>query len=602
MQALIDGYLKFNSLPIKGLMGFLFSICILSIFLLAGKLLRVKIKLFQKLFLPSSIIAGFVALVIANISFTGSSVIKQNEILNWNVLIKGIRVHDDSINERIWNLMDDNTKALLRSPQQKTDGSRQKKIDDSTKKSILAGLNSVLSNRDFYSDSFDNEIKMPEECNKMKIKGMANLSEKEVQRFNRLVIETTYPKSIASSNHRIVPAWIMGEWKPLPGVLINVVFASLFLGVALPNMKTLWNYGGPQLCYGVVMGMGQYFIALLITVLILIPLFKVPAIFACIVEIGFSGGHGTAAGMREVFTNLGFPAGGDLGQMSATVGIISAVVFGIILINIAIRKGYCACLNEKKGIPTYKKTGLIPEPKRFSIATATVATEAIEPLTFHFGIIAIAILLGWVMWVGVKGISPILGSFPLFPLAMIGGLIVQAVSTKMGIDKYYDKDTFDRILGFSLDVLVISAIASIRLDLVLQNIWPFLIIMLTGLTWVIFCTIFLAPRMFPRYWFERGITEYGMQTGVTAIGLLLLRIVDPLYKTGTATAFGFKQMVYEPFLGGGLITALAPIIVVSLGAWGSIGSAFAIMVIFFLISFFNGWVNFKPDLKYEDES
>ncbi|MCD4785537.1 MAG: hypothetical protein K8T10_17080 [Candidatus Eremiobacteraeota bacterium] len=600
MQELIDGYLKFNSLPIKGLMGFLFSICILCIFLLVGKLLRVKIKLFQKLFLPSSIIAGFVALIIANISFTGSSVIKQNEILNWPVLIQRIQKHEDPVNERIWNLLDTKTQALITSLNPKSGDSTKTYLDDVSKKTILVGLNAIISNRDFYQNSFDDKLKLPAKCNKIKNKGMANINEKEVQKFNRLVLESVYPETLATCDYRIVPSWIMKDWKPLPGVLINIVFASLFLGVALPNLKTLWNYGGPQLCYGVVMGMGQYFIALLVTVLVLTPLFHVPTIFACIVEIGFSGGHGTAAGMREVFTKLGFPAGGDLGQMSATVGIISAVVFGIILINIAIRKGYCACLNEKKGIPTYKKTGLIPEAKRFSIATATVATEAIEPLTFHFGIIAIAIIIGWVMWVGVKNISPILDSFPLFPLAMIGGLIVQAISAFMGIDKYYDRDTFDRILGFSLDVLVISAIASIRLDLLLQNIWPFLIIMFTGISWALFCTVFLAPRMFPKYWFERGITEYGMQTGVTAIGLLLLRIVDPLYKTGTATAFGFKQMVYEPFLGGGLITALAPIIVVSLGKWPSIGVAFAIMLIFFFISYFSGWVNFKPHLKFED--
>jgi ESS family glutamate:Na+ symporter len=129
--------------------------------------------------------------------------------------------------------------------------------------------------------------------------------------------------------------------------------------------------------------------------------------------------------------------------------------------------------------------------------------------------------------VGVKSIHPVLGAFPLFPMAMIGGLIVQGVATPLRITQYFDRDTFDRLLGFSLDVLVIAAIAAIRLDLFLENIWPFLIIMGTGVAWVVFTTIFLAPRMFPNYWFERGITEFGMQTGVTAIGLLLLRLVDP---------------------------------------------------------------------------
>ena len=106
--------------------------------------------------------------------------------------------------------------------------------------------------------------------------------------------------------------------------------------------------------------------------------------------------------------------------------------------------------------------------------------------------------------------------------------------------------------------------------------------------------------MFKKYWFERGITEFGMQTGVTAIGLLLLRVVDPLYKTDTAKAFGFKQMIYEPFLGGGFITAFAPMLISNLGVWLSIGISFAFMALFFIISYLNGWISFKPDLEFQE--
>jgi len=273
----------------------------------------------------------------------------------------------------------------------------------------------------------------------------------------------------------------------------------------------------------------------------------------------------------------------------------------MILINVAIRRNYCAYLSEKKGIPSYKRKGLIPKPQRFSIATATVASEAIEPLTFHFAIVGVAILLGWGMLSGFKAIHPEFDKLPLFPLAMIGGLIVQKASMALKITTYYDKSTFDRILGFALDVLVISAIACINLDVFVSYMWPFVIIMTTGVAWIVFCVVFLAPRMFPRFWFERGITEFGMQTGVTAIGLLLLRVVDPLYKTDTAKAFGFKQMIYEPFLGGGFITAFAPMLVSKLGVWPSIGVSFAIMLVFFLISLLNRWVNFKPELEFKGE-
>lgn len=401
----------------------------------------------------------------------------------------------------------------------------------------------------------------------------------------------------------ILPETVTTTWQQIPGILINVVFATLFLGVAIPGVRKLWSQGGSQLCFGMVIGSGQYFVGLLLTVLILTPLFNVPHIFGTVLEIGFAGGHGTAAGMEEVFLNLGYPAGSALGYMSATVGIIVAVVGGIFYINIAIRKGYCRNIDASKGIPEFKKSGLIKnESDRHPIATATVASESIEPLAFHLAITAVAILIGWAMLAGVKNIHPVLEGFPLFPLAMIGGMIVQVISKPLKVDRYYDKRSFDRILGVSLDLLVVAAISSLKLDLFIANFWPFMMLMAAGIAWVFFCLIWLAPRMLPVNWFERGITEYGMQTGVTAIGLLLLRLVDPEYKTDTAQAFGFKQMLYEPFFGGGFITATAPFIVINMGIWWSIALALIVITAFLILSALNGWLRFKPHTLYPSKS
>lgn len=123
--------------------------------------------------------------------------------------------------------------------------------------------------------------------------------------------------------------------------------------------------------------------------------------------------------------------------------------------------------------------------------------------------------------------------------------------------------------------------------------------MTTGVLWLVCVFVFLAPRMFPQYWFERGISEFGIQAGVTAVGLLL-RLVDPTYKTKTAEAFGLKQMDNEPFLGGGLVTAMAPFVIVGIGPWNSVHCCAGFMVTFFLFSYFSGWVNFSPRRQFED--
>jgi hypothetical protein len=58
-------------------------------------------------------------------------------------------------------------------------------------------------------------------------------------------------------------------------------------------------------------------------------------------------------------------------------------------------------------------------------------------------------------------------------------------------------------------------------------------------------------------------------------------------------------MIYEPFLGGGLITALAPILINSMGPKTSIAVAAGIMLLFATISMLSGWTRRKPQLVFE---
>ncbi len=52
-----------------------------------------------------------------------------------------------------------------------------------------------------------------------------------------------------------------------------------------------------------------------------------------LIEVGFDGGHGSAAGLGDTFEELGFPEGQDLALGLATVGVVSGVVIGIALVN-----------------------------------------------------------------------------------------------------------------------------------------------------------------------------------------------------------------------------------------------------------------------------
>jgi hypothetical protein len=61
-------------------------------------------------------------------------------------------------------------------------------------------------------------------------------------------------------------------------------------------------------------------------------------------------------------------------------------------------------------------------------------------------------------------------------------------------------------------------------------------------------------------------------------GLLLLRMADPTCRSQVLEAFSFKPLLFEPFLGGGLITAFAPLAISSmgLGRWPALCLAFTL--------------------------
>ncbi|HLS09882.1 sodium/glutamate symporter [Lentibacillus sp.] len=364
---------------------------------------------------------------------------------------------------------------------------------------------------------------------------------------------------------------IMDVWSPLAGLMINVVFASLFLGTVLPNLKKVWHVGGPQLAFGWTLGWGQYVFGLLLAILVLVPFYDMPPFVGALIEMGFEGGHGTAAGMQQTFEELGFSEAYDLAIGLATVGILSGVIIGIAAINWAIRKNKTEVVKDVNESSALKKAGIVEFEYREAAAKMTVRPESIEPLSFHFALIGVAILVGYGLLQGITWLEQaIIGSefmtyVPLFPLAMIGGIIVQLVFTKIDKAHILDRQMVMRIQGFSLDVLILSAIATVSLDVIGQYLVPFLLLTLVGIIWNVFGLFVLGPRILPTYWFERGIGDFGQSTGITATGLLLMRVVDPEMKSPAYEAFGYKQLVFEPFLGGGLVTALSAPLVFQFG-------------------------------------
>lgn len=373
---------------------------------------------------------------------------------------------------------------------------------------------------------------------------------------------------------QILPEDVIKTVGQLPGFMINVVFATLFLGVVTPPLKKVVQVAFPQLCFGQILAWGQYVIGFAVVGFLLMPFFGTNEGFGNLLEIGFQGGHGTVSGMAESFESFGWEDGVALGYTMATAGMLLAVIIGIILVNWAARKGYIQNVRRFSEQDELQKKGIYGKESQPAAGVQTVYCDSIDSLAWHISLVGLAILIGFGMRFGLQelegacssdGTITLLKGFPLFPFCMIGGLLMQKMAQKVRVHSLIDHGQMQRISGAALDFLVVSAMATIKLQVVLDNWVGLLVLIVLGTLLSLFMVVVVARRLFRESWFECAIAEFGQSLGVTATGLLLLRAADPESKTCATQAFGYKQLLHEPIMGGGLWTALALTLLYKLG-------------------------------------
>ena len=273
--------------------------------------------------------------------------------------------------------------------------------------------------------------------------------------------------------------------------------------------------------------------------------------------------------MANTLTKLGFPEGGNLALGLATVGILSGIISGTWLIQWGQKKGYIEANKNPKALKEIKTEN------KEDIQSVELENIGIDKLTVNFGFTALAIAFGWLILKGLFWLESIswgknglelIEAVPLFPMALIGGIIVQIAAKKLKIDSLIDRQIQESISGIAIDIVIVTAIAGIDLTILGNNLEVFIILSLVGIIWNILAFTILAPRIIPEYWFARGLGDMGQSMGVTATGILLIRMVDPDNQTAAMTSFAYKQLFFEPIVGGGLFTAAAPVLIVQFGS------------------------------------
>ena len=375
----------------------------------------------------------------------------------------------------------------------------------------------------------------------------------------------------------LLPQPVMQLWADLPLVLLTLVFGSLLLGKPLPQLKTLWRPVTGQVSLALMLAFGQYVVGGLAVLLVLQPLLGVSPIMACLIEVAYEGGHGSAAAMGPSYAALGFPGGQDLGLAMATVGLLSSTLVGGLVVVLARRRGWL--LNAQAAPQTSDGANVTPPPAPGATGPAAWAV--------NLALVGAAVAIGEVLLLALRAATAPLGgavatvvdSLPVFPLAIIGSLLMRWLLERSGRTAWASAPIQSQVGTLSADLLITAATAGLNLKLLQADWLPLTVLALAGLSWNLAVVVLLGPRLLPADWFERAVIEFGQATGVAASGLLLLRMADPDDRSEALPAFSIKQLLLQPFVAGGVVTVVAPLAVAGWGLAAWSGFCLAVVVV-----------------------
>ena len=260
-----------------------------------------------------------------------------------------------------------------------------------------------------------------------------------------------------------------------------------------------------------------------------------------LLPFGFGQGTGQALNYGGIYEELGFKGGRSFGLTVAALGFLSASLGGVIHLGILKRKGKVKVVEEVDE----KLSGEQVQPKGEIPMNGGVDKLTVQ-IGFILGTYMIAFIAMYFLGEALPGMKSVIFGFN-FLLGVVFSTLVKAVlkmcrKIKIVKKQYLNNFLLDRCCNFFFDLMVIAGIAAIRLDL-MKDYWGIMAIIAgAGLVGTYLYNHFVAKRLFKDYSDEQFLAMYGMLTGTASTGMILLREIDPEFKTPVA-----DNLVYQNF-------------------------------------------------------
>lgn len=341
--------------------------------------------------------------------------------------------------------------------------------------------------------------------------------------------------------------------------------ALTFIALGLRQEKTHWGKGPLSKSFA---SLSSYLLQGLIGLGVAFALAYtfMPDLFigiGLVVPLGFGMGPGLAATLAGSWEEYGFTGGAQVGLTFAAVGYVYAFFVGMTLIHWGIRTRQTALIKSVDHVSTDMRMGVYKNGKYPSAGKLPLLTEAVEPMAFHVALIGFVYLLTYLVVDslatlmtnnGLGGFVATLWSFH-FVVGLLLAIAVRKILDKTGRAYVVDSGLMTRGMGLFLDYLVVGAIAGISITVVAQYWLPILVMALLAGPATLGFLYWSCYRAFDDYHFERFVEIFGEMTGTINSALVLLRVVDPEFKTTVA-----EDSVYgggiSLFLGFPLLIAL----------------------------------------------
>ena len=374
-------------------------------------------------------------------------------------------------------------------------------------------------------------------------------------------------------------------------VLIALVFGVLPLSSPKVSAKEVAGRVGPMWAYAQMGMLLQWALAGLFGLFVLKLIWpELNDSFGIMLSTGFYGGHGTAAAIGNAYANAtpAWEEAQSLGMTTATVGVVCAIIGGLMFIKWATKNKQTAFISDFAQLPNELRTGLIPRDKRESSGDVTTSSISIECYTFHMAIAFFIAFVGYAISVAVKGYYPKL-ELPVFSCAFVVGLLFKKFMEVTKSNEYLCTKTTQRLGSMFTDILVACGVAAIKLGVVVKYALPLIVLIVFGVVMVCFIVFFFGKRLSKTYWFERSIFAWGWWTGTMAMGIALIRIVDPKLASKAMDDFALAYLPIAPveIL---LITFVPVLFINGMGLELMLGCLLLSVIIIFLAHKMGWWI------------